>query len=230
MVRVAGGTFIMGCQSPQRDGICSYNEHPARTVRVGDFSIGKYEVTQAQWRAVMGSDPALLYNKGCDGCPVEGISWEDVQQFLKQLNALTGKRYRLPTEAEWEYAARGGLESRGHLYSGSNNPDEVAWYNDNYKKDNTFGKEKTTRPVGQKQPNELGLYDMTGNVREWVEDDYHRSYSGAPKDARAWVGKPRSEFRVTRGGSWSNVSSGCRIAARSLEAGRSSNVGVRLAL
>jgi formylglycine-generating enzyme len=152
MVRVAGGTFTMGCESASRDGECYDSEKPPRTVRVSDFSIGKYEVTQAQWRAVMGSDPPELYNKGCDDCPVERVSWNDIQEFLRKLNELTGKRYRLPTEAEWEYAARGGSQSRGYLYSGSNNIGEVAWYDGNAKQGNTHGAQKTTRPVGQKKP------------------------------------------------------------------------------
>lgn len=216
MVRVAGGSFTMGCQSAQRDGECYDWEKPPRTVRVRDFSIGRYEVTQAQWRAVMGSDPPKLYNKGCDECPVEQVSWNDIKDFLTKLNTLTGKRYRLPTEAEWEYAARGGSQSqsRGFLYSGSNTIDEVAWYEGNYKSGNTFGSQKTTRPVGTKKANELGLYDMSGNVWEWCEDDWHENYNGAPTDGSAWVNSPRGGSRVLRGGGWSLGAWYCRVAFR----------------
>ncbi len=214
MVLVEGGTFTMGCLSARRDGDCFDEEKPWREVRVSDFYIGKYEVTQAQWRAVMGSDPPELYNKGCDDCPVEGVSWDDVQAFLKRLNALTGKRYRLLTEAEWEYAARGGRQGRGYMYSGSNNLDEVGWYDGNYQRGKTYGSQGTTRPVGQKKANELGLYDMSGNVWEWVEDDWHDDYRGAPRDGRAWVDSPRASYRVYRGGSWCTTARYCRAAYR----------------
>jgi formylglycine-generating enzyme len=129
-----------------------------------DHSFGKYEVTQAQWEAVMGNNPA--YFKQCgESCPVESVSWNDVQEFIKKLNQQTGKTYRLPTEAEWEYAARSGGKSE--KYSGGNNVDSVAWYNGN--------SGKQTHPVGRKQPNGLGIYDMSGNVWEWVEDIYSNS-------------------------------------------------------
>ncbi len=224
MVSVAGGSFTMGCKDAQRDGSCEDDEKPAHTVRVSDFSIGKYEVTQAQWRAVMGSDPSELYNKGCDQCPVERVSWNDIQDFLKKLNAQTGKRYRLPTEAEWEYAARGGNQSRGYLYSGSNTIDEVAWYDDN-----SGG---NTRPVGGKKHNELGLYDMSGNVWEWCEDDWHSNYNGAPTDGRAWVDSSRASNRVNRGGGWISVARYCRAALRDSNTPtfRSYSLGFRLAL
>jgi formylglycine-generating enzyme required for sulfatase activity len=231
MVRVDGGSFTMGCQDG-RDKDCFDWEKPARTVQVSSFSIGKYEVTQAQWRAVMGSDPEELYNKGCDNCPVEQVSWNDTQEFIQKLNSLTGERYRLPTEAEWEYAARGGNKSKGYLYSGSHNIDEVAWYDGNYKQGNIHGSEKTTRPVGGKKPNELGLYDMSGNVWEWCEDDGHESYSVAPTDARAWVDNPRASNRVVRGGGWFRNARLCRAAYRNghTPADRYGNVGFRLAL
>lgn len=220
MVRVAGGSFTMGCKDAQRDGDCYDSEKPPRTVNVKDFSIGKYEVTQAQWRAVMDRNPSD--NEGCDQCPVENVSWNDIQDFLKKLNALTGERYRLPTEAEWEYAARGGARSKDYLYSGSKNLDEVGWYDDN-----SGGK---THPVGKKAANELGLYDMSGNVWEWCEDDWHDDYKGAPKDGRAWVGSSRGGNRVSRGGSWFNDAESCRAAYRGdwYPASRRSNVGFRL--
>jgi len=221
MVRVAAGSFTMGCQSAARDGECYDDEKPPREVQVPAFSIGKYEVTQAQWRAVMGSDPSN--NKGCDECPVEQVSWNDIQEFLRKLNAQTGKRYRLPTEAEWEYAARGGAQSRGYLYSGSNTIDEVAWYSSN-----SGGK---TRPVGGKKPNELGLYDMSGNVWEWCEDDWHSNYDGAPTDGRAWVDNDRGTDRLRRGGSWHRDPPHCRAIIRGSNAltNRYKDVGFRLA-
>jgi formylglycine-generating enzyme required for sulfatase activity len=231
MIPVTGGTFTMGWQSG-RDGSGYDDEKPAHQVSVRNFSIGRYEVTQAQWRAVMGSDPPELYNKGCDQCPVERVSWNDIQDFLKKLNSLTGKRYRLPTEAEWEYAARGGNRSGSYLYSGSNNIDAVAWYDDNAKSGNTNGAEKTTRPVGGKKANELGLYDMSGNVWEWCEDDWHGNYQGAPTDGRAWVDSPRGSYRVYRGGGWFNDAGHCRAAYRGYNSPtlRNNGLGFRLAL
>ncbi|MFM9947021.1 MAG: SUMF1/EgtB/PvdO family nonheme iron enzyme [Saprospiraceae bacterium] len=232
MVALTGGTFTMGCQDAKRDGECYEWEKPPHEVRVGKFSIGRYEVTQAQWRAVMGSDPPELNNKGCDECPVERVSWDDIQEFIQKLNTLTGKRYRLPTEAEWEYAARGGNKSQGYLYSGSNKIGEVAWYTENSKSGNTFGEQKTTRPVGGKKPNELGLYDMSGNVWEWCADDWHGNYTGAPVDGSAWVDSPRGSYRVGRGGSWRDTAGNCRAAFRDLNtpALRDYSVGFRLAL
>ena len=212
MVRVAGGVFIMGCQSG-RDRECENNELPSHRVRVRSFSIGRYEVTQAQWQAVMGSNPS--YYGDCENCPVENISWEDIQGFLAKLNAMTGKRYRLPTEAEWEYAARGGKRSLGYPYSGSQLVDEVAWYGGN-----SGG---TTHAAGGKKPNELGLYDMTGNVLEWCEDDWQPFYKGAPADGSAWVGSPRALSRVVRGGGWLHTAWGCRVLTRN--AGMPSNRG-----
>jgi formylglycine-generating enzyme required for sulfatase activity len=202
MVRIKGGTFTMGCTSEQGSD-CDSDERPAHQVTVSDFYIGRYEVTQKEWREVMGSDPPELAFKGCDNCPVERVSWEDIQQFLLKLNAKTGKAYRLPTEAEWEYAARGGSSSRGFKYAGSNTIDEVAWY--------TSNSGDKTRPVGQKKSNELGLYDMSGNVWEWCQDwkgDYSSSAQTNPKG-------PSTGFRrVMRGGSWSVSPQGCRVARR----------------
>ena len=223
MVRITGGSFTMGCKDEKRDGDCYDREKPARTVQVAAFSIGRYEVTQAQWRAVMGSDPPNLAFKGCDNCPVENVSWNDIQEFLQKLNALTGKKYRLPSEAEWEYAARGGNQSREYLYSGSNDANEVAWYDDN--------SGSKTHPVGQKKPNELGLYDMSGNVWEWCADDWHNTYQGAPADSRPWVDRPRGGSRVLRGGSWLLNTGLLRAANRSRYTPdyRYDNIGFRLA-
>ena len=169
MVRVPGGTFTMGCTREQSD--CDDDEKPAHQVQVRDFEIGKYEVTQELWEAVMGTNPSNF--SGCAQCPVEQVSWDDIQEFLRKLNA-GGGRYRLPSEAEWEYAARGGVQSRGYQYAGGNSPGAVAWYEDN--------SGSRTHRVGQKQANELGLHDLSGNVWEWVQDCWNGSYQGAPSD------------------------------------------------
>ena len=227
MIRVPGGTFTMGCQDG-RDTDCESDEKPAHEVTLSSFSISKYEVTQAQWRAVMGSGSDPSYNSGCDACPVEQVSWNDIQEFLQKLNAQTGQNYRLPTEAEWEYAARGGTKSRGYLYSGSNTIGEVAWYRDNYEEGNTHGTEKTTRPVGGKKPNELGLYDMSGNVYEWCSDWYGAYENSAQQNPR---GPESGSSRVYRGGSWSNYPGNCRSANRNYwgPPNRYAYVGFRLA-
>jgi formylglycine-generating enzyme required for sulfatase activity len=155
---------------------------------------------------------------------VERVSWNDIQEFLSKLNAKTGKTYRLPTEAEWEYAARGGSQSRGYKYAGSNSLDEVAWYTDN--------SGSKTHPVGQKKANELGLYDMSGNVWEWCADDWHGSYSGAPSTGRAWIDSPRASSRVFRGGGWDGGARYCRVSYRGnyTPSFRGSALGFRLAL
>ena len=160
MVRVEGGTFRMGATSEQ-GGDAERDEKPVHSVKLNTFYIGKTEVTQALWQAVMGSNPSHF--KGAD-LPVENVTWYDCQNFIQKLKSLTGQKFRLPTEAEWEFACRGGNKSRGYKYSGSNNLGSVAWYNGN-----SGGK---TRPVGTKAPNELGIYDMSGNVWEWCNDWY----------------------------------------------------------
>jgi len=195
MVRISGGTFIMGCTSEQRG--CYNNEYPAHEVSLASFQIGKYEVTQTQWEAVMGENPSKF--SGCSRCPVEQVSWNDVQEFIEKLNTLTGKDYRLPTEAEWEYAARG---DEGYEYSGSNNVDRVAWYGG-----------RKTHPVGKKSANGYGLYEMSGNVLEWCSDwyasDYYESSPG-----RNPTGPATDSMRVIRGGSWYYNAKYCRVANR----------------
>jgi formylglycine-generating enzyme required for sulfatase activity/predicted Ser/Thr protein kinase len=227
MVLVQGGTFTMGCTREQGSD-CYDDEKPTRRVTLNDYSIGRYEVTQAQWRAVMGSDPPELYNTGCDQCPVERVSWEDVQDFIRRLNSRTGGSYRLPTEAEWEYAARGGTRSQGFKYSGSNNIHEVAWYEGDAKKGNTHGSQKTTRPVGQKKANELGLYDMSGNVWEWCADWYGSYPTGSQTNPR---GPSSGSGRVNRGGGWLGYPLRCRVSFRSsyTPTGRYLGLGFRLA-
>lgn len=162
MVLVEGGTFMMGC-TPDQGNHYDRTVHPDREephkVTVGNFYIGKYEITQAQWFEIMGTRPS--YKKNCDQCPVEQVSYEDVQEFIKKLNAKTGKKYRLPTEAEWEFAARGGIKTKGYKYSGSNDSEEVAWC-----KTGHWGI-KSPQNIGTKKANELGIHDMSGNVREF---------------------------------------------------------------
>jgi formylglycine-generating enzyme required for sulfatase activity len=201
MVFVKGGTFTMGCTSEQTD--CGDDEKPAHQVMVSDFYMGKYEVTQKQWREIIGSNPSYFNN--CDNCPVENVSWNDVQEFIIKLNQKTGKNYRLPTEAEWEYAARGGSAGSPTRYAGSNTINEVAWYADN--------SGQKTHPVGQKKANELGIYDMTGNVWEWCNDWYGSDYySSSPQyDPKGPVTGSR---RVIRGGSWFIYPQGCRVSNR----------------
>ena len=200
MVSVAGGTYTMGQPDPNIDCTgCSSNECP-HEVTVKGFEIGKYEVTQADWRAVMGSDPPDLHFKGCDDCPVEGVSWDDVREFLRKANAkYPGKNYRLPTEEEWEFAARGGKRSKGYTYAGSNNAGKVAWHSGN--------SGSKTHPVGSLQGNELGLFDMSGNVYEWCAD----TWGSYPCDEET---KKDDSRRVVRGGSWNYNSLNCRAASR----------------
>ena len=217
MVQIPGGTFTMGCTPEQED--CRDNEKPAHQVRIGSFELSKYEVTQEVWAAVMGENPSRFQN--CPQCPVERVSWNDVQTFLQKLNA-GGGRYRLPSGAEWEYAARGGQESRGYQYAGSDNLDAVGWYEDN--------SGRKTHPVGQKQANELGLYDMSGNVEEWVQDCWNGNYSGTPSDGRAWE-RGDCGRRVLRGGSWFNRPWYLRSANRDRDTAdnRYSDFGFRIA-
>ncbi|HRI29820.1 MAG TPA: formylglycine-generating enzyme family protein, partial [Chitinophagales bacterium] len=222
MVYVEGGTFTMGC-TPEQGSDCEDDEKPPYSKTVSNFYMGKYEVTQAQWRQVMGSNPPELYNTGCDQCPVESVSHDDIQQFLKKLNQQTGKSYRLPTEAEWEYAARGGNKSKGYKYAGSNNIDAVAWYYYNYQQ-SKHGAEGTTHPVGAKAANELDLYDMSGNVWEWCQD-WFKGYPGS-----SGVSDETGAIRVLRGGSFSSNAQSCRVSFRgnNTPGNRDSHRGFRL--
>jgi len=218
MVFVKGGTFRMGATSEQ--GYNVYNdEKPAHSVTLSDYYIGKYEVTQAQWEAVMGNNPSNF--KRDPNRPVEQVSWNDVQEYITKLNQLTGKTYRLPTEAEWEYAARGGSSSRGYKYSGSNTLSDVAWYDDNSNDE--------THPVGTKNPNELGIYDMSGNVYEWCSDWYGAYSSNSQTNPQ---GPSEGSGRVGRGGGWDGGAGLCRVSIRYGERAddRSSVLGFRLVL
>ena len=238
MIRVEGGTFTMGSVYNPFDGITDYaDEEPAHSVTLTTYSIGETEVTQELWKAVMGSDsPAswweLEYDKYYPQRPAEYISWEDCQAFITNLNQLTGKNFRLPTEAEWEYAARGGNRSKGYMYSGSNDVGEVAWYSGNY----VAGDGETkTHDVKTKKANELGIYDMSGNVLEWCNDWYGGHYYGNSPGENP-QGPDQAEtsanHRVSRGGGWGHEAEYCRVAKRfSLEQEKcGSNYGFRLCL
>ena len=216
MVYVEGGTFTMGATFEQQEP--DYDEKPTHRVSLSSFYIGKYEVTQALWKAVMGSNPSHFEG---DNLPVENVSWNDCQTFLRKLNAMTGKNFRLPTEAEWEFSARGGNWSRGYQYSGSNVLSDVAWYYDN--------SGSKTHNVGTKAPNELGIYDMSGNVWEWCQD-WKGSYIGSAQTNPK--GPSSGSYRVDRGGSWFNFAWSCRVACRYCHTPdyRYFDLGFRLAL
>lgn len=201
MIYVEGGTFQMGA-TPEQDSYAHVDEKPVHSVTLSDFCIGETEVTQALWKAVMGNNPS--YFKG-DNLPVENVSWNDCQEFIRKLNQLTGKTFRLPTEAEWEYAARGGNKSRGYKYAGGNSIDNVAWYDDN--------SGNSTHPVKGKRANELGLYDMSGNVWEWCQDWYLKEYYSVSPSKNP-QGPASGSIRVLRGGSWRYFTWDCRVSDR----------------
>ena len=217
MVRVEGGTFTMGATAEQENE-ADDDEKPAHEVTLGSYYIGKTEVTQALWEAVMGNNPSRF--KGSNR-PVECVSWDDCQSFIAKLNEKTGKKFRLPTEAEWEYAARGGNKSQGYQYAGSNNFDEVAWYGGN--------SGNQTHDVGTKRPNELGIYDMSGNVWEWCSD-WYGDYNSASQTNP--TGPSSGTYRVLRGGSWNYNVRLCRVSYRSYlnPANRINYCGLRLGL
>ena len=217
MVYVEGGSFDMGATTEQ-GGDAWDDEKPVHRVTLSDYYIGKCEVTQELWEAVMGSNPSWF--KGAQN-PVEFVSWEDCQRFIRRLNRLTGRTFRLPTDAEWEYAARGGNQSSHYKYSGSGNIGNVAWYDDN--------SGSSTHAVGTKSPNELGIYDMSGNVWEWCSDWYGGYSAGAQTNPQ---GPSSGSDRVLRGGSWGYSARGCRVSDRSSRdpSDRSPNIGLRLAL
>jgi len=219
MVYVEGGTFTMGASGADLEA--SDDEFPAHVVTLSSYYICTTEVTQQLWRAVMGTNPSE--NSSNVLCPVEYVNWNMCQEFITKLNTMTGQNFRLPTEAEWEFAARGGNKSEGYLYSGSNVIADVAWY-----KSNSNDK---THPVASKAPNELGLYDMSGNVSEWCSDWYASYYdidssvdpTGGPQ---SWMGK------VYRGGSMVGVASACRVTKREKQSvsNKYRMLGLRLAM
>jgi formylglycine-generating enzyme required for sulfatase activity len=195
MVLVEGGRFMMGNNNGEDD------EKPEHEVKLSPYYIGKFEISQTQWVAIMGNNPS--YFKDCDQCPVENVSWLDVDEFIKKINKQTGKNYRLPTEAEWEFAARGGNITKGCLYSGGNDLGNLAWYTDNCG--------GMTHSAGSKKPNELGVFDMSGNVWEWC-NDWYGPYSGTSSlDPQ---GISSGHAHVIRGGGWNMDLSHCRVSTR----------------
>ena len=214
MIKVEGGTFQMGSTSGFND------ERPVHQVTLtNDYYIGETEVTQKLWTAVMGSNPS--HNTRSNQFPVEKVSWDDCQTFITRLNTLTGRTFRLPTEAEWEFAARGGNASVGYTYSGSNTLDDAVWYRDN--------SGYQTHEVATKAPNELGIYDMSGNVWEWCQD-WYGSYSSYAQTNP--TGPTSGSFRVNRGGSCVYDAAFSRVAARNgiSASSANNNLGLRLAL
>ncbi len=211
MIKVEGGTFQMG-----EEGFATPVHQVALT---NDYYIGETEVTQELWIAVMGSNPS--YFKGSNQLPVEQVSWNDCQTFISKLNELTGRTFRLPTEAEWEFAARGGNASNGYTYSGSNTIDNVAWYYSN--------SSSQTHEVATKAPNELGIYDMSGNVMEWCQD-WYGSYSSSAQTNP--TGSTSGSDRVLRGGGWLYYDYDCRVADRALSSASNAYeaLGLRFAL
>ena len=214
MVVIPYGRFDMGSN-------LNLDERPVHSVNVQSFLMGKTEVTQGQWRNVMGNNPS--YFKQCgDNCPVEQVSWDDAQEFTKRLSQKTGKQYRLPSEAEWEYAARAGTSSKWGFGDNENQLSVYSWFFDN--------SSKNTHPVAEKRPNSFGLFDTHGNVWEWTQDYWNRNYSGAPSDGSAWI-YGEITHRVVRSGSFSDSSRDLRAAVRgmNLTTVRVNNIGFRLA-
>lgn len=199
MVHVEGGTFMMGADDI--DNYAYVDEKPVHQVTLSDYCIGETQVTQALWQAVMGNNPS--YFKGDLNLPVEMVSWNDCKNFIRKLNELTGKKFRLPTEAQWEFAARGGNKTNGFLCSGGNDIDDLAWYDRN--------SDNKTHPVGKNLPNELGLYDMIGNVMEWCKDWFEYYEKGIQSDPE---GPFLGSQRVMRGCGWDGVAKYCRVSCR----------------
>lgn len=225
MIRIEGGTFSMGATPEQSNGYTTgKNETPVHTVTVSSFYMGETEVTQALWYAVMGYKPTSdgpywSFNDGLgDYYPAYNISYDDIQEFITKLNSITGMNFRMPTEAEWEYAARGGNRSAGYIFSGSDILGDVAWYTDN--------SNSKTHEVKTKNANELGIYDMSGNIWEWCYDwygDYGSSHETDP------TGPATGSYRVLRGGSWANNAYRCRVATRFDSRPNERYYGMRLA-
>ena len=221
MVKVKGGSLKMNMEFLVFEHFLYYQDSTLN-VTVRDFSIGQTEVTQALWLAVMGENPSYFSSNNDEWVfeddfnrPVEWVSWDDCQNFISKLNELTGRHFRLPTEAEWEFAARGGNKTHGYPYAGSNNIDEVAWWLENC--------DGMTHPVGQKKPNELGLYDMSGNVREWCSS----------RESVIWYTNNAIIYRIIRGGAYIRNSDRCTVWHRDgegyMSTVHSSTLGLRLA-
>lgn len=205
MIHVKGDTFQMG------DGLD--DEKPTHTVTLDDFKIGKYPITQAQYKAVTGKSPSEF--KGNDKRPVEMVTWHEAQDFIKQLNTMTGEKFRLPTEVEWEFAARGGTKSRGFKYAGSNDINAVAWHWENSGRKGKDHSNYGTNPVGTKVPNELNIHDMSGNVYEWCEDWYDDNYYKNSLKNNPKVSTSKQTFRAIRGGAWGSNDNKCCSSTRS---------------
>ena len=220
MVFVEGGSFTMGCTEEQGEE-CLLPEKPAHPVFVHSYMICKYTVTQRQWREVMGKNPSDTRD---DDAPVTNVSWNDVQKFLTKLNTFLGSNYRLPTEAEWEYAARGGVMTENYKYSGGNDMYMLGWY-----KDNSNG---TVHPTGKRKENELGLYDMSGNVWEWCSDWYGPYPTDTEQEQINPEGAESGEERVVRGGYFEGPTIFCRCSCRNKSKPdyASSIIGLRLAM
>lgn len=229
MIWVEGGDFLMGCTSEQ--GNCESDEQNVRRVTVDGFYIGMLEVTQSQWEKVVGTSVTQQRNKANPDWSLKGVgpdypmyyvSWDEAMEFCRLLSNKTGRTYTLPTEAQWEYAARGGNKNEGAKYAGSNMIDAVAWYADN--------SGNSTHIVGSKRANALGIYDMSGNVWEWCKDWYANSY--VSYDTNNPVGPSSGACRVDRGGGWSSTASSCRVANRGSNSpgGRDGNLGFRVVL
>ncbi|MCB0804176.1 MAG: SUMF1/EgtB/PvdO family nonheme iron enzyme [Bacteroidales bacterium] len=201
MVFVDGGKFKMGCTSEA--GICESDELPVRDITVNDYFMSKYEITQNQWFVVMGEKPSK--NRKCNDCPVDNVTWVEIQEFLAKLKEKTGHNFRLPTEAEWEYAARGGNKSRSQTYSGAFEIDKAGWYDDNAKNE--------SHPVGQKEPNEIGLFDLSGNVWEWCSDWYQADYYNYGTNINPG-GPETGEYKLLRGGSYLSKERYCTLSNR----------------
>jgi formylglycine-generating enzyme required for sulfatase activity len=217
LVKIPAGNFTMGSNE--------YNdEKPPHKVTLKEFYLGKYPVTQEQYQAVMGNNPSEFKGnlfKSNPKNPVEKVSWNDAQEFCKKINQKTGKKYRLPSEAEWEYACRAGTQTRYYFGDDEKQLGEYAWYGQN--------SGSKTHPVGQKKPNNWGLFDMSGNVWEWCEDGWHENYQNAPKDETAWNDNhSKTKYRVLRGGSWFYTPRDCRSAFRNIGDSRIIAIGFRV--
>jgi formylglycine-generating enzyme required for sulfatase activity len=215
MVVIPAGRFLMG--SPPSEAGRRSDEGPQRWVDVTRFAMGKFEVTQRQWEAVMGSNPSGFRTCGPD-CPVENVSWNDAQEFVRRLSQRTGQNYRLPSEAEWEYAARAGTTT-------------AYFWGDAFDTGRANNNRSQTVRVGSYGANAFGLHDMHGNAWEWVQDLWRDNYAGAPSDGSAWMSGGFQSLRVLRGGSWSNAPPDLRSADRDWNSpgNRSGNIGFRIA-
>jgi len=228
MVKIPAGNFLMGTEEAEVIRLCKEyetawfeNEMPQHRVNLQEFYLGKYPITQGQYQAIMGNNPSHFKDNPKN--PVERVTWDNAQEFCQKLSEKTGKNYRLPSEAEWEYACRAGTQTRYYFGDNEEQLGEYAWYRDN--------SASKTHPVGQKKPNNWELYDMHGNVWEWCEDGWYKNYQNAPKDATAWNDNDdQTNHRVLRGGSWSwsNDPRGCRSAYRIDGGNCNLNIGFRV--